>query len=111
MADVHFHEVGAVDSIVDIVGSAIGVDYLGIDTCFSSALPLGSGFVQCQHGTLPVPAPATLELLTGVPVYQSDVNGETGHADRCGNSYHAGEELWRDSAHEHHKGRLRGREQ
>jgi len=76
VADVHFHEVGAVDSIVDIVGSAIGVDYLGIDACFSSALPLGSGFVQCQHGTLPVPAPATLELLTGVPVYQSDVNAE-----------------------------------
>ena len=76
MADVHFHEVGAIDSIVDIVGSVIGIDYLGIDTCFSSALPLGSGFVQCQHGILPVPAPATLELLRGVPVYQSDVKGE-----------------------------------
>lgn len=76
VVDIHFHEVGAVDSIVDIVGSAIGVDYLGIDACFSSALPLGSGFVQCQHGTLPVPAPATLELLRGVPVYQSDVTGE-----------------------------------
>jgi hypothetical protein len=76
MADVHFHEVGAVDSIVDIVGSAICADYLKVETFSSSALPLGSGFVKCEHGTFPVPAPATLELLKGVPVYASEATGE-----------------------------------
>ncbi len=76
MADVHFHEVGAVDSIVDIVGSAICADYLKVEAFFSSALPLGSGFVRCEHGTFPVPAPATLELLKGVPVYASEATGE-----------------------------------
>ena len=76
MADVHFHEVGAVDSIVDIVGSAICADYLEVEIFSSSALPLGSGFVKCEHGTFPVPAPATLELLKGVPVYASEATGE-----------------------------------
>ena len=76
IAAVHFHEVGAVDSIVDIVGSAICADYLEVEIFSSSALPLGAGFVTCEHGTFPVPAPATLELLKGVPVYASDVTGE-----------------------------------
>jgi hypothetical protein len=76
IADVHFHEVGAIDSIVDIVGSAICADYLEVKAFFCSALPLGSGFVTCEHGTFPVPAPATLELLNGVPVYASEATGE-----------------------------------
>jgi len=75
-AQVHFHEVGAVDSIIDIVGCAIGLDYLGIAACAASPLPLGHGFVTCDHGTLPVPAPATLVLLRGIPVYQSEVEAE-----------------------------------
>ncbi len=75
--EVHFHEVGAVDSIIDIVGSVIGVTLLGIDTIICSPLPLGHGFVSCEHGLLPLPAPATVELLKGIPVYSVDRNQET----------------------------------
>ncbi len=66
---IHFHEVGAVDTIVDIVGTLIGLHHLGIGKLVCSPLPMGSGFVRCAHGKLPLPAPAVCELLTGVPVY------------------------------------------
>jgi hypothetical protein len=66
---VHFHEVGAVDTIVDLVCTAAGVEWLKIDRWISTPLNVGSGTVQCQHGTLPVPAPATLALLGDAPVY------------------------------------------
>jgi pyridinium-3,5-bisthiocarboxylic acid mononucleotide nickel chelatase len=74
--EVHFHEVGAVDSIVDIIGTAICIDNLNVDRIVFSSLPLSKGFVKCQHGVFPLPAPATLEILKNVPVYYTDINFE-----------------------------------
>ncbi|KXG78407.1 hypothetical protein AN618_04740 [Fervidicola ferrireducens] len=74
--EIHFHEVGAVDSIVDIVGSCILMDILKPDLVVSSPVNVGSGTIECAHGVLPVPAPATLELLKGVPVYARGEEGE-----------------------------------
>jgi uncharacterized protein (TIGR00299 family) protein len=76
LAKVHFHEVGAVDSIVDIVGSAVGLDLLGVDQFTASAVPPGRGWVKTAHGRMPLPAPATAELLRGVPLAESLVDGE-----------------------------------
>ena len=73
---VHFHEVGGIDSIVDIVGTAIGLDYLGIDRIYASGLPYGRGFVQTAHGRLPVPAPATAKLMEGIPLTADIGEGE-----------------------------------
>ncbi len=64
----HFHEISGLDSIVDVVGSLVGLKKLGIEAVHASRIHVGTGFVECRHGTLPVPAPATLELLKGVPV-------------------------------------------
>ena len=73
---VHFHEVGAVDSIIDIVGAMIGFEMLGIDRFISSPLRVGYGSVKAAHGLLPVPAPGTAEILRGAPVYAGEIEGE-----------------------------------
>ncbi|MEY3160216.1 MAG: hypothetical protein RIT25_207 [Planctomycetota bacterium] len=73
---VHFHEVGAVDTIVDIVCACLGTRLLGIERLTSSAVVTGSGTVRCEHGVLPVPAPGTLDLLRGIPVRQGTLPGE-----------------------------------
>ena len=73
---IHFHEVGAMDAIIDVVGAVAGLQALGIENIICSPLNLGSGTVTCAHGTLPVPAPATAELVRDVPVYASGVTGE-----------------------------------
>ncbi len=74
--EVFFHEVGAIDSIIDVVGTVIGLKKLGIKQVFCSKLPLGTGFTICSHGIIPIPAPATVELLKNVPVYQTDADHE-----------------------------------
>jgi uncharacterized protein (TIGR00299 family) protein len=76
MDKVHFHEVGAVDSIVDIVGGVFGMSLLKVDRIISSPLNVGEGFVECAHGTLPVPAPATLHLLEGIPCFSTGIKKE-----------------------------------
>lgn len=74
--DIHFHEVGAIDAIVDIVCSAVGVEALGVDEWICSPLNVGGGVVNCAHGTFPIPAPATLDLLRHAPVYSGEIQKE-----------------------------------
>jgi uncharacterized protein (TIGR00299 family) protein len=73
---IHFHEVGAVDAIVDVVGACVGFELLGVERFAASALHVGSGTVEMAHGRFPVPPPAVAELLKGAPVYSTDIKGE-----------------------------------
>ena len=73
---VHFHEVGAVDAIVDIVGAAIGIEALGIERVLASPLPLGHGWVKCAHGEFPIPAPAVARLVAGIPIAETTIEAE-----------------------------------
>ncbi|MDM8536504.1 nickel pincer cofactor biosynthesis protein LarC [Desulfobacterales bacterium HSG17] len=73
---IHFHEIGGVDSIVDIIGSFLCIEYLGIQKVYASVIPLGSGTVNCSHGNIPVPVPATMDILKNIPVKSSDATTE-----------------------------------
>jgi uncharacterized protein (TIGR00299 family) protein len=75
--DIHFHEVGATDSIIDIAGAALCLEFLNVDRVMASPIEVGSGFVTCEHGTFPVPAPATVEILKGIPIKSGIVPFET----------------------------------
>jgi uncharacterized protein (TIGR00299 family) protein len=74
--EVHLHELGGIDTIIDIVGFILGLELLEIDEIIASPIPLGRGFIQSAHGKLPIPAPATLELLQGIPVYSLEIESE-----------------------------------
>ncbi|MDR0861828.1 MAG: nickel pincer cofactor biosynthesis protein LarC [Oscillospiraceae bacterium] len=73
---IHFHEVGTLDALADIVGVCVLVDMLGVTDIAASPVHVGSGFVRCAHGIVPVPAPATAQLLTGIPIYSGKIRGE-----------------------------------
>jgi pyridinium-3,5-bisthiocarboxylic acid mononucleotide nickel chelatase len=73
---VHFHEVGALDSIVDVVGIALALEELEIDQLYAGPVPTGNGYVRCDHGLYPVPAPATMEMLKGIPLRRTDIQKE-----------------------------------
>ncbi|MEY5010492.1 MAG: hypothetical protein RLZZ253_1631 [Verrucomicrobiota bacterium] len=70
--DVHFHEVGALDSIADVVCACVGIETLGVERVYASRLNEGHGHIHCAHGVFPIPAPATLEILKGIPLGQID---------------------------------------
>ena len=74
--EIHFHEVGAIDTIIDVVGNILALQYLGIEKVFTAPVNTGFGFVECAHGQMPVPAPATAELLQGIPNYRGTVEKE-----------------------------------
>ena len=85
---VHFHEVGAVDAMVDIVGTVSAFSLLGVEEIYSSPVNVGAGLLTCEHGTLPLPAPAALELLKGKPVLFQRHPGGTDHPHRCSSFIH-----------------------
>lgn len=76
MEQIHFHEVGSVDALIDVVGSCLALELLGVDEVQASPICVGNGTVRCAHGILPVPAPATAEIIKGMPVYCSSFDGE-----------------------------------
>ncbi len=74
---VHFHELGGIDTLVDIVGTATAIYFLSVEEIYSSPLPISYGFIEVEHGILPIPAPATMKLLEGIPIRQVNIEGET----------------------------------
>jgi uncharacterized protein (TIGR00299 family) protein len=82
-SEVHFHEIGLVDTAVDVVGAVLGLEMLGVERVRASAVAVGRGFLECRHGTLPVPPPASVEILKTVPTVQVDVEGEIATPTGC----------------------------
>lgn len=76
LGEVHFHEVGATDAIIDVIAAVTGLEYLGVEKVYASPIATGTGTVATAHGVLPVPAPATLEILSGIPVYGTHIHAE-----------------------------------
>ena len=104
--DVTFHEVGAVDSIVDVVGAVIGLGWLDVDRFLASPLNVGSGTVKIAHGEYPVPPPATLQLVAGVPVYGSGAR-RAAHAHGRAPRHRSRDRLWPPARPAPGRGRLR----
>ena len=109
--DVHFHEIGAVDSIVDIVATAIAIEQLEIEKVVTSHVPLGSGKIRCAHGIYPVPAPATLDILKNVPLAHSDLPFELTTPTRRGHCCQPIRFFWYAACHESHFNWLWSRDQ
>ncbi len=110
MEKIHFHEVGAVDAMVDIVCAAVGAEALGVDEIICSPVNVGGGTVKCAHGVLPVPAPATVELLTGCARLFVRHSGRTGHSYGRGDRKDFGETIFVVSLDDFGEVRLRRRD-
>ncbi len=106
--EVHFHELGGLDSIVDIAGSVWGLGQIGVDEIHVSKINVGGGFVNCEHGLLPVPAPATLSLMKGKPIYSSGVERELLTPTGAAILTSMGERIRPDAYHDRGEDRIRG---
>ena len=106
---VHFHEVGAADSIADIVGTAVGWDLLGVERIVASPVPTGTGRIRIAHGECSIPAPATAELLRGIPLAESAIRRRIDHAHRGRHPGHAGRCVRPAAGDDDRADRLRGR--
>ncbi len=106
---VHFHEVGGIDAIIDVVGTCAALEVLGIDEVDASAVAQGTGMVRAAHGLLPIPAPAVVELLAGAPSYQIEVPLELDHPHRRGAAGRPGHPVGSHAPHHHRSHGLRRR--
>ena len=109
-SQVHFHEVGGIDAIVDVVGTCAALEVLGIDTVFASAVATGTGMLRSAHGVLPNPAPAVVELLRGAPTYGRDVGGRAHDADGRGAAGGDGQWMGTDAVDDDRGDRVRRRQ-
>ena len=104
---VHFHEVGALDAIVDVVGACVGFEMLGIEKFICSKIHVGSGFVNMAHGKFPVPPPAVAEILKNVPIYSTEIVGELNNADGRGDHCDSLRRIRTNSRNDDRENRLR----